>query len=697
MADELKLSITLDTKNVEQGFQKIEKSSQDASKSIKENLDGSSESFASELTDIAGRFAGVAAAAAAAGVALKSAFDFALLGEATRAVELRFDALAKSAGLAAEQLREGVIAATQGLIDDEDALEIATRGIVAFGKEAERIPQILNASRLASRALGLDLRTSFESFSNFVQTGSERLLRQFGLVVDLDRAYKDFATSIGTTADQLTEQERQTVRINLLLEQTAERYAGVEQSVTPLRESLDILLVSIGNLTEDLAAKFNNTFGPAIQNVINKFNDLVQNGISLRDFLFLLVSPSGFLTNVAKGFDNSALSVDQLNTKIAQTTQEIQVLEAQLASAQKRLSVTQAGDVSGLASNRLTISALTKDLLKAKKELTEFQDLLTKRAVLPPPPIPPTSARGLKDETKDPQALTQFLKDQEIQRAQNAVEAAKFRLDNETNLENLKDLNDKLRSAETVLAVKEFEKQKLDLVEQFSGAKQLKQEEFNKAELALERTHQSNLDLIFQQADQREGEINARREAETEKLKKSLQEVEAQAKKSIGFAFANAIGQAVNALARGEDGIDAFLKSALGGIADLAIQYGSLFILQGAGFELIPGLQASGAGLVASGLGLLALGGLLKALSAGEAETSAAPGTSGGGGGIAPTPGPGTELVPPEELRQAEQTQVQVIVEGSIFDSDGTSTRIIELINEAFDKKGVVIQRGAFA
>ena len=94
--------------------------------------------------------------------------------------------------------------------------------------------------------------------------------------------------------------------------------------------------------------------------------------------------------------------------------------------------------------------------------------------------------------------------------------------------------------------------------------------------------------------------------------------------------------------------------------------------------------------LFRSGAALIVLGGALKALSGG---TSAGAAPVAGGGGVGASPSPTTDLTPQDQLtRQEPNTQVQVVVQGSIYDSDETGSRIVDLINTAFDKKGVVIK-----
>jgi hypothetical protein len=95
--------------------------------------------------------------------------------------------------------------------------------------------------------------------------------------------------------------------------------------------------------------------------------------------------------------------------------------------------------------------------------------------------------------------------------------------------------------------------------------------------------------------------------------------------------------------------------------------------------------------LVAAGAALIVLGGALKALSGGVGSSNPS------AGGVNSSPG-SSEPTPTQDLTRAEaNTSVQVVIQGDVLDSDETGSRIVDLINNAFDKKGVVINRGVVA
>ena len=703
MSDELRIKIILDSGEVKEGFLAVEKQADKTAGKIGKSFDkkgsglqtvadgaeaasGGLQSMASAAIRAAGPYGALAAAAiAVAGGYLKMA----LAGEQVNAVNIQFANVASSAGLAADSFKESIIGATQGLIDDEDALQIATKGIIALGDQASKLPAILDASRGVSRALGKDFKSTFEDLSSFVENGNARALRQFGIVLDLDKAYSNAAKSIGLTAAALTEQQKQQIRANLILDEVPKKFDAASQSVTPLKDAFDRLKVSASNSLEEIQSGLANF-------ITQKFIDNADlSNVATSRLRNNLEAVSKEITSVSSRIEE--IKLDKLGSKSVQASAEVASLNTELKrlrEEQQKLFLEQSA-----RSDQELFSAL--DATKKPKENA------------PAIPLTPEQLKIIKDRQSE---ITSFVAGEQLKRLnfetqiqQVSSDSLKFKElkdtntvaeNNELRLQNMMIIDQKIKDQKAILQNQEaiqnqtFEQTKASIEKQFSDDKLFTIQQRNTAIEAAEKTHQENLELIRAQSSAKEDGLNETRRQKALEFTKTLQQVGIEAKKSIGMAFANSIGAAVNALARGEDGMDAFLKSALGGIADLAIQYGSLFILQGAGFEVIPGLSASGAALMGSGFGLLALGGVLKALSGGASQTS----ESSAGGGIASSPSTSTDLTQPQDLQRAEATTgVSVVIQGDVLDSQESGSRIVNLINEAFSQKGVVINQGVMA
>jgi hypothetical protein len=187
---------------------------------------------------------------------------------------------------------------------------------------------------------------------------------------------------------------------------------------------------------------------------------------------------------------------------------------------------------------------------------------------------------------------------------------------------------------------------------------------------------------------------------------KSMQKTSVDLAKTVSTALINGLGTGVSsafsafgaALVKGENAMAAFGKAILGVIGDVAINLGNSFIAQGIAHSLNPLTPGAGAGLIGAGAALSLLGGAIKALGSGGVGATSQP--TGGGVAAAPT----TEAVGGETVAAAEPevleervagTAVNVNIQGDVLDSEQTGLRIVDMLNDAFDKQGVVLSNNA--
>lgn len=168
----------------------------------------------------------------------------------------------------------------------------------------------------------------------------------------------------------------------------------------------------------------------------------------------------------------------------------------------------------------------------------------------------------------------------------------------------------------------------------------------------------------------------------------------AQIKAALMGGIANGAGQAFAAFGRavvkGEDPLKAFAKTMLATIGTTMIQLGTAFILEGialtwAGF-------GNGPGLIAAGAALAAFGGVMSAVFADSGGASAGGGVGGGTlqNNLFASDIVGTEAQP---AQQEAKTQVNVTVEGNVFDSAESGMKIVDAIRDSIEKDGVVLVR----
>lgn len=243
----------------------------------------------------------------------------------------------------------------------------------------------------------------------------------------------------------------------------------------------------------------------------------------------------------------------------------------------------------------------------------------------------------------------------------------------------------------------------------------------------------------FSAADKIDGVINKLKElgstsTQTAKVtSKAMQSFEKQTKTTSKNVTVNVksvlengiVSAAMNigtALASGESAFDAFGGSILAIMGDVAISVGKQLLLLGLGIDALMASFAAftGAFAIGAGIALIALGGLMKSASgslSSSASGAAKAAVSGGGG--ASSSYATTTTAPPEEILPQENDLIpqttgtlideedgpaelvesgpQVIVNVDTLVEDDSGSKIVELINNAFDTQGTVINKRAIA
>jgi TP901 family phage tail tape measure protein len=185
--------------------------------------------------------------------------------------------------------------------------------------------------------------------------------------------------------------------------------------------------------------------------------------------------------------------------------------------------------------------------------------------------------------------------------------------------------------------------------------------------------------------------------ASLEQFKAFVESVKAfsqQIKTALMGGIANGAGQAFaafgKAIAQGEDPLKAFLNTFMQTMGQMAIQVGTMFILQGLAYTFA-GLP-NGPALIAAGAALAVFGGVMGAVFSGGG--SGAGGYAGQGTGVS-TLSSADEFLTPSETQEKQKTEINVQVQGNIFDGEETGLRIVDAIRDSIERDGVTLVRTA--
>lgn len=679
MADK-KVKFVLDLDNA--NFNKQAEQSKSAISAIgnKENIAGLIDGLA--VTGVA------LGSVAAAGWLFKEAINLTEEAEQIKRVEKQFETLTAAAGISAKTLKEGMEKASGGLITTGDLLQIANKAIVAMGSSAQKLPEIMELARKATAVFGGDLKNNFENISTAIANGNTRLLKQYGLVIDSEKAIKDFAAANNIAVNSLTEGAKRQALMNAALEQSKKAYAGVHDDLNSTQNTLTLLKNTVAETAEVFTLAFDKTMGPTIRKFLGGVSEMASDARQKLTAMF------------GEGLEAN-------NAKIAETENKLRDLKGALVDLEVGKEpgffskLIFGGKEDQAAKLNSQIAETTAKLAALREETARLSAEEKERPGADPDKKLADQLRVLENENKFQMQM------QNIKRA-----AFEFEAQNIQNLEQI----DALADQKKIFAKEEY----LEKIKQIAHNENLIQSQKN--QLIGQETHKYHQQmqvLEAQTADLRKklldqyvknsttafnGIANAFK-AGALKSKSDLadfgrfgQETFNSFERHASFAFAKMGEDMVKGKDIAKSATDAMAGFFLNMIADRAIGEGSLMLLSSVWPPNPIGLAA--------GAGLMALGGALRTLAGGSGSSIG--GAVGGGAGMTgPGYGVSTEETKPyttestqslavapitpelgqTEMQQMERKQrsVSVNIAGNYFDTEASRRQLMEMIRQESD------------
>lgn len=203
---------------------------------------------------------------------------YATLAANVFAVTAAFGILQRSA--AVKQLEEGLIftgrAAGQNLpflveslkeitgaaLSTADAMRAVAVGVSA-GFSQTQLEGLTKVAKGASLALGRDMTDAMDRLVRGAAKLEPEILDELGIMVRLDEASENFATSIGKTANELTQFEKRMAFTNAIITQGEIKFGALAKVIDP--NPYDQLAATFDNLTKSAVNLFNTVLGPVIE------------------------------------------------------------------------------------------------------------------------------------------------------------------------------------------------------------------------------------------------------------------------------------------------------------------------------------------------------------------------------------------------------------------------------------------------
>lgn len=229
--------------------------------------------------------AGAAVGAIGAAIfAWKEGFELILDAEKIAQVNQQFDILAGNAGLFGDKLKEALKDASKGWVDDVTLMQSANKALVELETGYEKIPALMELARKATQVMGGDTVQNFEAITRAVASGQTRQLRSLGLIVDQQKAYQDYAASIGVTSEELSQAGRQQAILNAVLEQSKTKFGDQIQDVRVVTNEWNKFKAQIIEFKDAFAQAFYNVVVPAANAgiaAIKKYFEFEQKAVDL--------------------------------------------------------------------------------------------------------------------------------------------------------------------------------------------------------------------------------------------------------------------------------------------------------------------------------------------------------------------------------------------------------------------------------
>lgn len=589
--------------------------------------------------------------------AVETVFD----AERIKAVNAQFDALSANAGIASEKLRAGLEKSANGLISETELLKLSNQAIITMGHSAERLPEIMELARKATKAFGGDLASNFETLNQAIGTGQTRMLKHLGIVVDSDKAMAAYAISVGKSTKELTDAEQRQAIMNAALARGQVAFKGVTGDTTQAITTWKQFKVTIQEIVESLTLLFEKTVGGVV-----------------RSGLKTLAGSFKALSDILKA--NFGTAMEQAEAKIKSTDSAILNHQKNI----ERLTFL-------MANSPAYRSAEKQDELKRQidEEKAKIGELKAKHDEL-------AKAKEAELESKPAISVAAEPPDLKFAAARDAQEAQRIQ-----NQEKLLELQQKYATDATVFD--NAESVRKDMANERLGV-EIQAIQFKaQAGVLNEQEAQNQIDQISAQHLQEREEMertHAQRrmaiyENEVRKAQSTGQGIAAAFKQGSAQAttdmnnfgkngqrvFGSFQQNSTNALMAFGAGTKTASEAAkgflFGMLADEAQARGQLMMLA----SIWPPNPAG----LAAGAGLVVLAGFLRSQADGGGKGGGG-GASISAGGVGGNPYDSNDMGSPSIAQNEQQKKtVTVAIQGNYFDTDQTRMRLMEMIRETTD------------
>jgi hypothetical protein len=625
------------------------------------------------LVSIASRAGPVLAGIAVAAASIKAAFDLTLEAESVIAVNAQFEILTRQAGISGAALAEGLKASANGLIEETDLLKLANKAIVEMGASASRLPELLEIARKSAIVMGTSATDAFNSLQSAIAMGNQRMLKHAGIILDINKVYRDFAAANNTTAAALSEAGKQQALMNAVLEKGQKDLSGIDPDIKQATNTWIQFKVTMQAVMEAIALAFNSVAGDAVKYWLGQLKEAAE---ATKNF---------FVANFGAPVDQARLKVQQFGGELNRLASLIVENQNKLEEGRKNGFHWWDNDEKGYEH---TIERLKAQYDQLRAQQKQEQDLLKQDAAKQASANKSGGSAGAPIIDKTAQAKEEAKFQQEMQRLEKETYDLRVKLVNSTTqiealgreqrlMEETKYQNE-IKAIETSETLSRSQKQQLEEQAYINHQLRMRQidQQTEEDRIKLLQQYQKNSTTTFQG-------ISRAAQATAAEQTRWLTNAGIQGK----FVFDKLSDAGVNAfdaLGRGAaTGSNELAASLLKSLADICSSYGKAMMLASL-WPFNPAVFAAGAALVVLGGFVSAKAGGGGAAGGGDVGSVSA-GSSGGSGSSLGTTAFPSAAAPVSMASSTGPKHVTIAIEGNYFDTESTRMRLVELVRASAD------------
>lgn len=344
---------------------------------------GRIESFGSSLKR---NWLGISAAIVATFVIVKKAWDQLKLGAKIEQQETAFKSLAQSYGVNTERMISDLKRASAQTISTMDLMTQASRAM-ALGIDPSRFGELMEISRAAARAMGQDVNKMFKDIVVGIGRQSRLILDNLGIIVQSEKAYKDYAATLGITVEALSDTQKRQAFMNATIKAGEEIIKRVNteqrsqaealQSVEASLENVYNALIKVGNESEvinqladflDKASTIAENF--TLLNLLDEMDDLISKMNGLDKGI------NGFVFGMEKALDITTTSskfLGKYREELVEVTRALMEMGEFTSFAEDRIfPLLTVQQVAGLRAYRSELNSISLGLINAGRNANGF-------------------------------------------------------------------------------------------------------------------------------------------------------------------------------------------------------------------------------------------------------------------------------------------------------------------------------------